>query len=538
MPGRRTPSGARPEALFKPPPERQPLAARMRPRTLEEFVGQEHLVGERGPLRRSVARGHLASLLLWGPPGTGKTSLARLLAEAVGAEFRSISAVMSGVADIRATIAAAQELLSLHGRRSVLFIDEIHRFNKAQQDALLPHVEDGTVTLIGATTENPYFEVNSALLSRLRVWRLEPLADEDVATIVRRALEDRERGLAGDLGPDGGVRLEADAFDHLVDLAGGDARQALNVLEGAVTLAEDERHRADGRVAPTLADIEAAAQQRVLAYDRAGDGHYDTVSAFIKSLRGNDPDAALYWLAAMIAAGEDPRFIARRLIISASEDVGNADPRALQVAVAAAQALDHVGLPEAQYALAQATTFIATAPKSNRSGAAYWAAVTDVVDRGSLPVPLHLRNAADRRMKHHGIGVGYRYPHDYEGHDVDQRYLPDELADRRYYLPSDQGYERTIGERMAEREAARAASRDRGRPRRDPVPGPEVDGMGAAGRIVRLREDSRRRVADTERRDAGRDRDEPEPGNPTPIVGSVGPGEGSVGSGEQAPKRP
>jgi putative ATPase len=502
MPTRRDPPGARPEALFKPPPERQPLAARMRPRTLDEFVGQEQLVGERGPLRRSVARGHLASLLLWGPPGTGKTSLARLLADAVGAEFRSVSAVMSGVADIRATVAGAQDLLSLQGHRSVLFIDEIHRFNKAQQDALLPHVEDGTVTLIGATTENPYFEVNSALLSRMRVWRLEPLSDDDVAQIVRRALGDAERGLAGSLGPDGGVVLADEAFDHLVDLAGGDARQALNVLEGAVALAEDADHRAAGSVAPTLADVEAAAQQRVLAYDRAGDGHYDTVSAFIKSLRGNDPDAALYWLAAMIAAGEDPRFIARRLIISASEDVGNADPRALQVAVAAAQALDHVGLPEAQYALAQAASFIATAPKSNRAGAAYWAAVADVVDRGSLPVPLHLRNAADRRMKHHGIGVGYRYPHDFEGHDVDQQYLPDDLADRRYYVPTDQGYERTIGERMSAREAAREASRATGRATPNPVPGPRVDGMGAAGRITRVRDESRRRMADTERRDA------------------------------------
>ena len=368
MPTRRAASGARPEALFKPPPERQPLAARMRPRSLDEFVGQAHLVGERGPLRRSVARGHLASLLLWGPPGTGKTSLSRLLADAVGAEFHTVSAVMSGVAEVRAMIAEAQDRLALNGRRSVLFIDEIHRFNKAQQDALLPHVEDGTVTLIGATTENPYFEVNSALLSRMRVWRLEPLTDEDVASIVRRALEDDERGLAGPFGPRGGVVLATEPFDHLVDLAGGDARQALNVLEGAVALAEDEDHRVDGRVSPTLPDVESAAQQRVLAYDRAGDGHYDTVSAFIKSIRGNDPDAALYWLAAMISAGEDPRFVARRLIISASEDIGNADPRALQVAVAAAQALDYVGLPEAQYALAQATIFLAVSPKSDASG--------------------------------------------------------------------------------------------------------------------------------------------------------------------------
>ena len=336
MPTTRRPVGARPEALFQPPPERQPLAARMRPRDLEEFVGQAHLVGERGPLRRSVARGHLSSILLWGPPGTGKTSLARLLANAIGAHFVSLSAVMSGVVEVRATIAEAQDRLALNGLRTVLFLDEIHRFNKAQQDALLPHVEDGTVTLIGATTENPYFEVNAALLSRMRVWRLEALTDDEVATVVRRALADEERGLAGSLGPTGGVALADDAFDHLVSLAGGDARSALNVLEGATALAEGEDVRdKDGHVTPRLEDIEAAAQQRILGYDRAGDGHFDTASAFIKSLRGNDPDAALYWLATMIAAGEDPKFIARRLIISASEDVGNADPRALQIAVAA-----------------------------------------------------------------------------------------------------------------------------------------------------------------------------------------------------------
>ncbi len=504
MPSRPTVKGARPEALFRPPPERQPLAARMRPRSLEEFVGQAHLVGERGPLRRSVDRGHLSSILLWGPPGTGKTSLARLLAEAVGAEFHTLSAVMSGVAEVRSMIAASQERLALNGTRSVLFIDEIHRFNKAQQDALLPHVEDGTVTLIGATTENPYFEVNSALLSRLRVWRLEALTDDDVASIVRRALEDPERGLAGELGPEGGVTLADDAFEHLVEVAGGDARQALNILEGAVALAEAEEARSpDGAVTPTLAHVEGAAQQRVLAYDRAGDGHYDTVSAFIKSIRGNDPDGALYWLAAMVAAGEDPRFIARRLIISASEDVGNADPRGLSIAVAAAQALDHVGLPEAQYALAQATAYLATAPKSNRAGAAYWAAANDVVARGSLPVPMHLRNAPDRRMKSHGIGVGYRFPHDFDGADVDQQYLPDMLVERRYYKPTDQGYEATIGQRMGSREAARAEARERGRTPKSPFPGPDVDSMGASGKITRVREENRKKLADTQKDDAG-----------------------------------
>ncbi len=495
-------SGARPEALFQPPAERQPLAARMRPRTLEEFVGQEHLVGERGPIRRSIARGHLGSMVLWGPPGTGKTSLARLLAAAIGAEFTTLSAVMSGVAEVRSGLAAAQEHLALNGQRTVLFIDEIHRFNKAQQDALLPHVEDGTVTLIGATTENPYFEVNSALLSRLRVWRLEPLTDDDIGVVVRRALSDAERGLAGELGPEGGVSLADEAFDHLVSISGGDARVALNVLEGAVALAEEEGVRdKTGHVSPRLADIEAAAQQRILAYDRAGDGHYDTVSAFIKSLRGNDPDGALYWLAAMIAAGEDPKFIARRLIISASEDVGNADPRALQVAVAAADALEWVGLPEAQYALAQATTFIATAPKSNRSGQAYWAAAGDVAEHGSLPVPLHLRTAGNPRMKHHGIGVGYQDPHEFEGADVEQQYLPESLAERRYYLPTDQGYESTISERVARRAAARAKAKEAGRTPRSSLPSPSVP-RGTGDRILKGREENRKRLAETEKKDA------------------------------------
>jgi putative ATPase len=503
MPTTRTRSGgAKPEPLFKPPPEQQPLAARMRPRNLDEFVGQEHLVGERGPLRRSIARGHLSSILLWGPPGTGKTSLARLLAAEIGAQFSTLSAVMSGVVEVRGMIAAAQDQLALQQQRTILFIDEIHRFNKAQQDALLPHVEDGTVTLIGATTENPYFEVNTPLLSRMRVWRLEPLADADVATVVRRALADEERGLAGSFGPDGGVSLADDAFDHLVSLAGGDARSALNVLEGAVALAESEGIRdKQGKVAPRLEDVEAAAQQRVLAYDRAGDGHYDTVSAFIKSLRGNDPDAALYWLASMIAAGEDPRFIVRRLIISASEDVGNADPRALQVAVAAAQALDHVGLPEAQYALAQATTYIATAPKSNRAGLAYWAAAGDVETRGSLPVPLHLRTAGDRRMKHHGIGVGYQFPPEFEGSDVDQQYLPDELVDRRYYLPTDQGYEATLAARQDARTEARKATKNAGRPKKNPFPTPDI--AHGKSRIGDIREVNRKRLAETEKKDAG-----------------------------------
>ena len=496
MPTTRTKAGgAKPEPLFKPPPEQQPLAARMRPRSLAEFVGQEHLVGERGPLLRGVARGHLASILLWGPPGTGKTSLARLLAGEVGAHFSTMSAVMSGVVEVRATIAEAQDRLALNQQRTVLFLDEIHRFNKAQQDALLPHVEEGTITLIGATTENPYFEVNSALLSRMRVWRLEPLSDDDVALVVRRALADEANGLSGSFGPEGGVALADDAFDHLVSLAGGDARAALNVLEGAVALAEGEGVRdKSGHVTPRLEDIEAAAQQRILGYDRAGDGHYDTVSAFIKSLRGNDPDAALYWLASMIAAGEDPRFIVRRLIIAASEDVGNADPRALQVAVAAAQALDHIGLPEAQYAMAQATVFIAMSPKSDSVGRAYSAALADVLRLGSLPVPNHLRSAGDRRMKAHGIGVGYKFPHDFEGDDVAQQYLPDELAGSRYYVPNDQGHEVAIAARMADRESARAE-----KPARKSRASPPMASMSDA---LRPAEQSRTKIAETQKKDA------------------------------------
>src|SRR4051794_9100853 len=487
--------GAKPEALFQPPPERQPLAARMRPRSLAEFVGQEHLVGERGPLRRSVARGHLASLLLWGPPGTGKTSLARLLAAEVGAHFSTMSAVLAGVADVRALIAEAQDRLALNATQTVFFLDEIHRFNKSQQDALLPHVEDGTVTLIGATTENPYFEVNSALLSRMRVWRLEPLSDDDLRAIVRSAVDDPDRGLAGSLGPEGGVALADEPFDHLISISGGDARQALNVLEGAVALAESDGTRdAEGRVSPTLAHVEAAAQQRVLAYDRAGDGHYDTVSAFIKSIRGNDPDAALYWLASMVAAGEDPRFIVRRLIISASEDIGNADPRALSVATAAAEALDHVGLPEAQYALAHATVFLAVSPKSDSVGRAYLAAMADVMKSGSLPVPNHLRSGGDRRMKTHGIGVGYRFPHDYEGDDVEQQYLPDALVGRRYYVPGDQGYEATVAARITAREEAR-----REKPRRKQRPDSPMASM-SDGTKANL--ESRKQIAERQRNEA------------------------------------
>ena len=412
-----------------------PLAARMRPRTLDEFVGQAHLVGPEGALSRVVRPGYLPSMVLWGPPGSGKTTLARLLAERSEGTWRQLSAVTSGVADVRQLVADARALREAGGR-TVAFIDELHRFNKAQQDALLPHVEEGTIALIGATTENPYYEINSPLLSRLRVYRLEPLTSGDLRVITERALAE-ERGLAGR------VSLSEAGMAALLELSGGDARQALNILEAAASVVD-----AGTELGPEV--VAEAAQERLLAYDRVGDQHYEAASAFIKSMRGNDPDAALYWCASMVAAGEDPTFIARRIVIAASEDVGNADPRALQVAVAAMQAVEMIGLPEAQYALAQAAAFVASAPKSNRAGSAYFAALAEVEEKGRLPVPLHLRPSAHRRLaREHGYGRGYLYPHDYADADVDQQYLPDELAGRVFYEPSDQGLEIQIGERLA-----------------------------------------------------------------------------------------
>jgi putative ATPase len=430
-----------------------PLAARMRPRTLEEFVGQGHVLGPGSALRALIEADELRSVILWGPAGTGKTSLAHIIASATRSHFEELSATSAGVRDVRALLAAARERLGALGRRSILFIDEIHRFNKGQQDALLPGVEDRTVVLVGATTENPFFTVNAPLMSRSLLFRLEPLAAEDLELIVTRALADPERGLGGR-----GLTLDADALAHLVDRADGDARHALNALEAAA-LVIAARPEAEGRATRiTLADIEDALQRPRVTYDRAGDQHYDVASAFIKSIRGSDPDAALHYLARMLAAGEDPRFVARRLVISASEDVGLADPQALPIAVAAFQALEFVGLPEARLNLAEAVVYLALAPKSNSAYAALGAAARELEEASPGRVPGHLQSASHAGERKLGIGVGYVYPHDHPGHWVTQRYLPDGLRGG-YYRPSDQGREAAMAE----------AWRRRGQP--DPPPG-------------------------------------------------------------------
>jgi putative ATPase len=403
----------------------EPLAARMRPRTIDEFVGQRHLIGKGKALSRLVGGGHLPSIILWGPAGTGKTTLAYLLADAVGAELMQLSAVSSGVADARKVIQGASGGMF----RTVLFVDEVHRWSKAQQDVLLPAVEQGTVTLIGATTENPYFSLVTPLLSRTLLLRLEPLSAEDLRTLLRRALDDADRGL-GKLG----VTATDEAIDHLVEISGGDARLALTGLEAAALGTE-----AEGETEITRDRAADAVQKKAIVYDRQGDAHYDVVSAFIKSIRGSDPDATLFWLARMLEAGEDARFIARRMIVHASEDVGLADPRALLVAVAAAQAVEHVGLPEARLNLAEAAIYLARAPKSNSVYSALAAATEDAISAD--PVPAHLRDASYPGAKKLGHGEGYRYPHDYPGHQVEQEYRPVRFKGNRYYEPSGEGEE-------------------------------------------------------------------------------------------------
>lgn len=432
--------------LFDEEPEKietgAPLAARMRPQTLDEFLGQEHILGPDSLLRRAIDRDELSSAIFWGPPGCGKSTLAAIIANTSKAAFENFSAVISGIADVRKAMERAAERRKAYGRKTILFVDEIHRFNKAQQDAFLPHVESGVIVLIGATTENPYFEVNSPLISRSRIFKFEPLSDDNIREVIRRALDDKEKGF-GDIEVD----LSAEALDHIVNMAGGDARNALNALESAVmTTVPDE----SGARHVSLEIAEDAIQQRVLNYDKSGDNHYDTISAFIKSMRGSDPDAALYWLARMIYAGEDPRFIARRIIIQAAEDVGNADPMALVVATAAAHAVEYVGLPEAQIPLAQAAIYLACAPKSNASYVGISRAMKDITEKRPAPVPIHLRDTNYPGAKRLGHGKDYKYPHSFPGGYVEQEYVPEQAKSRPYYEPTDRGHEAKFKKRLEE----------------------------------------------------------------------------------------
>ncbi len=411
-----------------------PLASRMRPRTLDEVIGQEHIIGEGKLLSRAIRADRIGSLIFYGPPGTGKTTLAQVIANTTSSRFVQINATTAGKKDMEDAVSRAKDALGMEERRTILFVDEIHRFNKAQQDYLLPFVEDGTVTLIGATTENPYFEVNRALVSRSRIFELRPLSKEDLERILSRAVSDKERGL-GRMD----VVLDPDALEFLADMANGDARAALNALElGALTTSPGE----DGKIRITEEVASECIQKRILNYDRDGDNHYDTISAFIKSMRGSDPDAAIYYLARMIYAGEDPRFISRRIVICASEDVGNADPNALTVAVSAAEAVERIGMPESRIILAQAAAYVACAPKSNSAIMAIDKAMESVKNEPTGGIPPYLKDAHYSGAKDLGRGLTYKYPHDFENHYVDQQYLPDGLAGRRFYEMSDNGYEK------------------------------------------------------------------------------------------------
>ncbi len=426
--------------------KKSPLADRMRPQNLAEFVGQRHLVGPDKILRGFIERKELVSMIFWGPPGVGKTTLAFIVARTMAAHFVSFSAVLSGVKDIRAVIEEAKQQLKYYGKRTILFVDEIHRFNKAQQDAFLHHVEDGTITLIGATTENPSFEVNAPLLSRCKVLVLEQLSADNIKTIITNTLSNKERGL-GNLK----IAIDDDAFNFIVELSHGEARVALNTLESALMLTKPDKK--DKRKV-TLKIAQEAMQRKALLYDKGGEEHYNVISAFIKSMRGSDPDAALYWLARMLEAGEDPLFIARRMVIFASEDIGNADPSAVQVAVAVKDAFHFVGMPEGWIPLSQGVTYLASAPKSNASYKAYLSALQDVKEKGALGVPLHIRNAPTSLMKDLGYGKGYKYPHNHGGY-IEQSYLPEELQDKEYYKPTANGFDKEIKKRLADYKAKR-----------------------------------------------------------------------------------
>lgn len=414
-----------------------PLASRMRPTTLDEVVGQQHIIGKDKLLYRAIKADKLGSVIFYGPPGTGKTTLAKVIANTTSAQFKQLNATIAGKKDMEEVVKEAKDLLGMYGKKTILFIDEIHRFNKGQQDYLLPYVEDGTITLIGATTENPYFEVNGALLSRSSVFELKALEKEDVKTLLKRAVYDKEKGMGSFR-----AEIDEDALDFLADIAGGDARNALNAIELGILTTD---RGADGRIHITLAVAEECIQKRVVRYDKMGDNHYDTISAFIKSMRGSDPDAAVYYLAKMLYAGEDVKFIARRMMICASEDVGNADPMALVLATSAAQAVERVGMPEAQIILSQAVTYIASAPKSNSACNAIFAA-NESVRNVKTTVPVHLQDAHYKGSAKLGHGVGYEYAHDFPNHFSKQQYLPDEIKNARFYEPGNLGQEKEMKE--------------------------------------------------------------------------------------------